>query len=102
MRRLLLLLALIQPASADEWQKAKDAYDACIVRQVARFLRSCEPAEVVAVAVLTRCDREERKLTIASGLSMNDAEVASRSLRAVTRDGVIAGIVEYRLDAPCK
>jgi hypothetical protein len=99
-------VSLVQPIDAytDATDKANNEHAECLIRQTKRFVVLCEPAETIAQAALSSCNKEEMRLRsafLAGVLSVQEVDQVMADLRENRKGLIVAYVLDQRLKSPC-
>jgi hypothetical protein len=92
------------PPTGDPAEPAMDAYADCLDQRLLRLKESCEPATVVAQAIMAGCVVEEGRLETAISPAFRvyeEMKLGMLGIRRAQTDRVLARLVEYRIANPC-
>ncbi|CAN7311430.1 hypothetical protein [Mesorhizobium caraganae] len=97
----LLAVATITADSAD--MSKRDAFEGCLSAGIAKFKDLCEPADLLARAILFECNPQLTDLVISMplGLSTDKVALAEKHRRDKTEE-VLTLLLEHRLQHPCR
>lgn len=98
------LLAVASTIGADAADTSKqDAFEGCLSAGIAKFKNLCEPADLLARAIVFECNPQLVDLVISMplGLSTDKVALAEKHRRDKTEE-VLTLLLEYRLQHPCR
>lgn len=105
MIRAALYLSIVGMVSVDaaNAETPKEAYEGCLSAGTAKFTDLCEPADLVARAIVFECNPQllTMMLSLPPFKTFDKVDVAEK-LRRQKAEEIMTHLLEYRLQHPCR